>query len=123
MHFLITAGPTREYLDPVRFISNGSTGKMGYACAAAAIKRGHKVTLVSGPVWTPGTIGGALVFDGVDDYVNVPNSPTLEPTVTTLAGWIRIDGDGSHDDGVYFLSKGRLRSSHVYYYRATFYRF
>ena len=50
MHFLITAGPTREYIDPVRFISNGSTGKMGYACAAAAIRRGHRVTLVSGPV-------------------------------------------------------------------------
>jgi phosphopantothenoylcysteine decarboxylase / phosphopantothenate---cysteine ligase len=50
MHFLITAGPTREYIDPVRFISNGSTGKMGYACAAAAVRRGHRVTLVSGPV-------------------------------------------------------------------------
>jgi len=50
MRFLITAGPTREYLDPVRFLSNSSTGRMGYACAAAAVKRGHKVTLVSGPV-------------------------------------------------------------------------
>ena len=50
LRFLITAGPTREYLDPVRFLTNGSTGKMGYACAAAAIKRGHKVTLISGPV-------------------------------------------------------------------------
>jgi phosphopantothenoylcysteine decarboxylase/phosphopantothenate--cysteine ligase len=50
MHFLITAGPTREYLDPVRFLTNGSTGKMGYACAAAALRRGHRVTLISGPV-------------------------------------------------------------------------
>ena len=50
MHFLITAGPTREYFDPVRFLSNGSSGKMGYAVAAAAVKRGHAVTLVSGPV-------------------------------------------------------------------------
>ena len=50
MHFLISAGPTREYLDPVRFISNGSTGKMGYACAQAAADRGHKVTLIAGPV-------------------------------------------------------------------------
>ena len=50
MHILITAGPTREYLDPVRFLSNGSTGKMGYACVAAAVRRGHQVTLVSGPV-------------------------------------------------------------------------
>lgn len=50
MHILVTAGPTREYLDPVRFLSNGSTGKMGYACATAAKRRGHRVTLVSGPV-------------------------------------------------------------------------
>jgi len=50
MHFLISAGPTREYLDPLRFISNGSTGKMGYACAQSAADRGHKVTLIAGPV-------------------------------------------------------------------------
>jgi phosphopantothenoylcysteine decarboxylase / phosphopantothenate---cysteine ligase len=49
-HILITAGPTREYIDPVRFISNRSSGKMGYAIAQAAIDRGAKVTLVSGPV-------------------------------------------------------------------------
>jgi len=48
LHFLITAGATREYIDPVRFISNASTGKMGYALARAAIKAGHKVTLVTG---------------------------------------------------------------------------
>ena len=47
---LITAGPTREALDPVRFISNHSTGKMGYALAHAAMLRGALVTLVSGPV-------------------------------------------------------------------------
>ncbi|MFW5631849.1 MAG: bifunctional phosphopantothenoylcysteine decarboxylase/phosphopantothenate--cysteine ligase CoaBC [Acetivibrio ethanolgignens] len=47
---LITAGPTREALDPVRFISNYSTGKMGYALARAAMLRGASVTLVSGPV-------------------------------------------------------------------------
>ena len=48
-HVLITAGPTREYLDPVRFISNRSSGKMGYALAQAALRRGAKVTLISGP--------------------------------------------------------------------------
>ncbi len=46
---LVTAGPTREPIDPVRFISNPSTGKMGYAIAAAAARRGASVTLVSGP--------------------------------------------------------------------------
>jgi len=47
MRILITAGGTREYIDPVRFISNASTGKMGYALASAALKAGHKVTLVT----------------------------------------------------------------------------
>lgn len=47
---LVTAGPTREHLDPIRFISNPSSGKMGYAIAAAARDLGAEVTLVSGPV-------------------------------------------------------------------------
>lgn len=47
---LVTAGPTREAIDPVRFISNRSTGKMGYAVARAAMRRGAQVTLISGPV-------------------------------------------------------------------------
>src|SRR5205814_1376732 len=47
---LVSAGPTCEDLDPVRFISNRSSGKMGYAVAEAAAKRGAKVILVSGPV-------------------------------------------------------------------------
>jgi len=46
---LITAGPTREYIDPVRFISNPSTGKMGYALASSVCARGHQAILVSGP--------------------------------------------------------------------------
>ena len=50
---LVTAGPTREKLDPVRFLSNRSTGKMGYAIAEAAQKRGARVELVSGPVSIP----------------------------------------------------------------------
>ena len=50
MKVLVTAGPTREAIDPVRFVSNRSSGKMGYAVAAAAQARGHAVCLVSGPV-------------------------------------------------------------------------
>jgi phosphopantothenoylcysteine decarboxylase/phosphopantothenate--cysteine ligase len=50
MHFLITAGPTREPIDPVRYLSNRSSGKMGYALAEAALEAGHEVTLISGPV-------------------------------------------------------------------------
>ena len=49
MRFVVTAGPTREAIDPVRFISNRSSGKMGYAIAEAALANGHDVTLISGP--------------------------------------------------------------------------
>jgi phosphopantothenoylcysteine decarboxylase / phosphopantothenate---cysteine ligase len=50
VRFLITAGPTREPIDPVRYISNRSSGKMGYAIAEASLAAGHDVTLISGPV-------------------------------------------------------------------------
>ncbi|MDR1492166.1 MAG: phosphopantothenoylcysteine decarboxylase [Planctomycetaceae bacterium] len=50
MRILITSGPTREYLDPVRFLSNGSSGKMGAALAAATLAVGFDVAIVSGPV-------------------------------------------------------------------------
>ena len=50
MHVTVTAGPTREAMDPVRFLSNHSTGKMGYAIARSAKMRGAEVTLISGPV-------------------------------------------------------------------------
>jgi phosphopantothenoylcysteine decarboxylase/phosphopantothenate--cysteine ligase len=49
-HVVITAGPTREPIDPVRYITNHSSGKMGYALAEAAVEAGAKVTLISGPV-------------------------------------------------------------------------
>lgn len=50
MHFVVTAGPTREHIDPVRFLSNPSTGRMGFAVARAARAAGHNVTLIAGPV-------------------------------------------------------------------------
>jgi phosphopantothenoylcysteine decarboxylase/phosphopantothenate--cysteine ligase len=59
--FLITAGPTREPIDPVRFITNRSTGKMGYGLAEAAVQRGAEVILVSGPVSIP-VPGGVTLF-------------------------------------------------------------
>ncbi|MCX7049533.1 MAG: bifunctional phosphopantothenoylcysteine decarboxylase/phosphopantothenate--cysteine ligase CoaBC [Candidatus Sumerlaeota bacterium] len=57
---LITAGPTREYLDPVRYLSNRSSGKMGYAMAGEALRRSAEVTLVSGPVDLPAPAGISL---------------------------------------------------------------
>ena len=53
IEILVTAGPTREALDPVRYLTNHSTGKMGYAVAAAAVEAGARVTLVSGPTALP----------------------------------------------------------------------
>ena len=58
---LLTAGPTREAIDPVRYISNRSSGKMGYALAAAALEQGASVTLVSGPVALPAPAGVKLI--------------------------------------------------------------
>jgi len=60
-HVLVTAGPTREFLDPVRFLSNPSTGKMGLAIARAARARGARVTVVLGPVGTVDRTGLEVV--------------------------------------------------------------
>ena len=76
MRFLITAGGTREYIDPVRFISNASSGKMGYALARAALKAGHKVTLVTAPTALREPSGAEMVkveaagemFEAVKEY-------------------------------------------------------
>jgi len=61
MKILITAGPTREYLDDVRFLSNASSGRMGYAIGAAALAAGHEVVLISGPVSLPAPSGCELI--------------------------------------------------------------
>ncbi len=60
-HVLVTAGPTREPIDPVRFLSNPSTGKMGYAIASVAARRGAAVTLVSGPTELPDPAGVKVI--------------------------------------------------------------
>jgi phosphopantothenoylcysteine decarboxylase/phosphopantothenate--cysteine ligase len=61
VRFVVTAGPTREAIDPVRFISNRSSGKMGYAIAEAALARGNEVTLISGPASIAAPRGMQLV--------------------------------------------------------------
>ena len=60
-HVLVTAGPTREPIDPVRFLSNPSSGKMGYAIASVAARRGAAVTLVSGPTELPDPAGVKVI--------------------------------------------------------------
>lgn len=70
LRVLVTAGPTREKIDPVRFISNHSTGKMGYAIAEMAAKRGAKVVLISGPsdLNFPPSVEGIRVESARDMY-------------------------------------------------------
>ncbi len=62
MKILVTAGPTREPIDPVRYISNRSSGRMGYAVAEAALQRGHEVALISGPAAISPPAGVRLVL-------------------------------------------------------------
>ncbi|MBK8090617.1 MAG: phosphopantothenoylcysteine decarboxylase [Verrucomicrobiaceae bacterium] len=78
MRILITAGPTREPLDPVRFLSNRSSGRMGYALAEAALAAGHEVVLISGPVSLSPPPGAVLVpvetarqmFEAVAEHIS-----------------------------------------------------
>jgi len=60
-HVLVTSGPTREPIDPVRYVSNRSSGKMGHAVAIAALRRGARVTLVAGPTVLPPPPGAVYV--------------------------------------------------------------
>jgi phosphopantothenoylcysteine decarboxylase/phosphopantothenate--cysteine ligase len=79
MRFLITAGPTREYLDPVRFLSNASSGRVGRALARAAKAKGHWVSLVLGPV--------SVEPPGVDELVPVTSAADMYEAVVA-----RFDG-------------------------------
>ena len=96
MRLLITAGPTREYLDPVRYLSNASSGRMGCALAAAAKAAGHEVVLVFGPaaveppevdelvrVTSAADMFEAVVarFDGCDVFVSAAAVCDYRPTV------------------------------------------
>ncbi len=74
-HILVTAGPTRERIDPVRYLSNYSSGKMGYAIADAALKRGAKVTLVSGPT--------ALIPPTGVDFIPVETAEEMHAAAVT----------------------------------------
>jgi phosphopantothenoylcysteine decarboxylase / phosphopantothenate---cysteine ligase len=74
-HVLITAGPTREAIDPVRYISNYSSGKQGYAIAEAAVRLGAQVTLISGPVSLPLPPGAGVVpVTSADDMLKAVQS-------------------------------------------------
>lgn len=79
MHWVITAGPTREAIDPVRYISNHSSGKMGYALAEAAAAAGAQVTLVSGPVNLPVPAGvERIAVDSAEQMLGAVQSTVAE---------------------------------------------
>ncbi len=78
---LVTAGPTREPIDPVRFITNPSTGKMGFALASAAGRRGAEVTLISGPT--------VLVPPGGVNFMGVKTAREMHRAV--LDNWKKVD--------------------------------
>lgn len=71
---IVTAGPTREYLDPVRYISNRSSGKMGYALAIASMRRGAEVVLVSGP-------SSLKVPHGLKSFISVETAVAMRDAV------------------------------------------
>lgn len=86
MRVLVTAGPTREFADPVRFLSNPSTGRMGFAVARAARRRGHEVVLVAGPVSLP-TPKGVRRVDVVSarDMLSAVEAEEFDCFVSTAA--------------------------------------
>ena len=95
MKIVVTAGPTREYLDPVRFLSNPSTGKMGFAVAAEAARRGHDVTLIAGPVAlkTPSGVRRVDVVSAREmlekslESLKHPNTQTVFVSTAAVAAW------------------------------------
>ena len=82
MKILITAGPTREPIDPVRYLSNRSSGKMGHAIARAALDAGHEVVLVSGPV--------ALVPPAGARTINVVTGDEMYEAVHSRVVWADV---------------------------------
>ena len=95
MKIVVTAGPTREHLDPVRFLSNPSTGKMGFAVAAEAARRGHDVTLIAGPValkTPPGVrrvdvVSAREMLEKSLESLKHPNTQTVFVSTAAVADW------------------------------------
>jgi phosphopantothenoylcysteine decarboxylase/phosphopantothenate--cysteine ligase len=82
VRILLTSGPTRQYLDPVRYLSNASSGRMGAALAVAAIEAGHEVTIVSGPV--------EIEYPAAAEVVRVVSTEEMLEACRSL--WARCDG-------------------------------
>ncbi len=97
---IITAGPTREYIDPVRFISNRSSGKMGYALAKVALRRGAEVTLISGYSKLSPPYGSNFIsIESAEEMNNAVKSRVASSTVLIMAAAVSDfkPSDFSHD--------------------------
>ncbi len=81
-HVLITSGPTRQYIDPVRYLTNASSGQMGSCLAYACLSRGHQVTIITGPV--------SVKYP--DDAIIVPVSTTAEMLQAAVTRFADVDG-------------------------------
>ncbi|HSJ03986.1 MAG TPA: bifunctional phosphopantothenoylcysteine decarboxylase/phosphopantothenate--cysteine ligase CoaBC [Verrucomicrobium sp.] len=95
MKLLITAGPTREPLDPVRFLTNRSSGRMGYALAEAAVAEGFEVDLISGPVSIPAPAKAIVhqvetaqqMWEAVRQLVQEPDAPDIAILCAAVADY------------------------------------
>jgi len=108
LHVLVTAGPTREHIDAVRYLTNESSGRMGFAVAEAAARRGHRVTLVAGPVHLPTPAGVTRIdvvsardmlaaartaFRSADALVMAAAVADFRPRRRIAGKWRKKDGD------------------------------
>ena len=94
MRFLITAGPTREAIDPVRYLTNHSSGKMGYCLAEAAVHEGHSVLLISGPTSLdiPHGVDFLPVECAQEMYDAVKNQAPYADAAILTTPWDQLDG-------------------------------
>ena len=112
---VITAGPTREHADPVRFLSNPSTGRMGYALARLAVRRGAEVTLVSGPVTLAPPEGAIVVAVTSAEEMHVATTAAASHAhavimAAAVADWrpsVQHDSKQTKTDGTQSLALGR----------------
>lgn len=104
---LVTAGPTIESLDPVRFISNRSSGKMGFAIARAALRRGADVTLISGPTSLRSPDGASMVYvESADDMEKAVLKDLRKSTSLIMAAAVS-------DFAPSVINKSKLRKSEI----------
>lgn len=108
---LVSAGPTRTYIDPVRFLSNASTGAMGFVIAAVAARLGAEVTLVAGPVGLPTPFGVRRVDVETAEAMHAAMDAVLQTEVCDLVAMVAAVGDFAVDPAPGKIEKSALTSA------------